>query len=88
MATQVLNSPVLDECEVKSFNTVMLKDFAGPMLATSSSEAFACSGECDRPYDSSAEDGSCLKGLFVAIGLEGGAAIGIYSIWLLWHILR
>jgi hypothetical protein len=89
MASPVLNSPILDECEVDSFSTVMLKDvFAGPMLASSSSEAFARSGERDRPYDASVEDGSCLKGFFVAIGLETGAALGIYSIWLVWHILR
>jgi hypothetical protein len=89
MATPVLNSPVLDECEVESFSTVMLKDvFAGPMLASSSSEAFARSGELDCVCDSSVEDGSCLKGFFMGIGLEAGAAMGIYSICLLWHILR
>jgi hypothetical protein len=89
MATPVLNSSVLDECEVESFSTVMLKDvFAGSMLARARSEALAGSGEYDSPYDSRAEDGSCLKGSFVAIGLEVGAVIGVYSIWLLWHILR
>jgi hypothetical protein len=89
MATPILNSSVLDEREIESFSTVMLEDvFAGPMWVPESSEALARSGERDSPYDSSTEDGSCLKGFFVAIGLQVGAAIGIYCIWLLWHILR
>jgi hypothetical protein len=89
MATPVLNSPILDECEVESFNTVMLKDvYAGLILASLSSDALARSGELDGPYDSTAEDGSCLKGFFVAIGLQAGAAIGMYCIWVLWHMLR
>jgi hypothetical protein len=70
MATPVLNSPVLDECELESFSTAMLKDvFVGPMLASSSSEAFARPRVPDSAHDSSAVDGSCLKGFFVAIGL-------------------
>jgi hypothetical protein len=89
MAAPVLNSPVLDECEIELFDTVILRDaYAGPALAPSNSEAFARSEERDGTYDSSTEDGSCLKGFFVAISLQMGAAIGIYCIWLLWHILR
>jgi hypothetical protein len=89
MATPVLNSPVLDEREIESFSTAMLKEaYADPMLAPESSEAFARPGERDSLYDSSTEDGSCLMGFFVAIALQVGAAIGIYCIWLLWQMFR
>lgn len=89
MAAPVLNSPVLGDCEVKSFSTVMLKDFfVRHGLAPSSSDGFARPGEHDYLLDSGPEDGNCLKGFFVAIGLEAGAVIGVYSIWLFWHILH
>jgi hypothetical protein len=34
------------------------------------------------------EDGSCVKGFLVGIGLEGAAALGIYGIWQLCHLVR
>jgi len=33
-------------------------------------------------------EGSCIKGLLVGIGLEGAAALGVYGLWQLWHLIR
>jgi hypothetical protein len=35
-----------------------------------------------------AEDGSCLKGLFVGLYLEVVAGLGLYGIWQLWRLVR
>lgn len=34
------------------------------------------------------EEGNCVKGLLVGIGLEGAAALGVYGIWQLCHLVR
>jgi hypothetical protein len=33
------------------------------------------------------EEGNCMKGLLVGIGLEGAAALGVYCLWQLWHLI-
>ncbi len=38
--------------------------------------------------EASEEEGSCVKGLVAAICLEGAAALGIFGIWQLWHLIR
>jgi len=34
------------------------------------------------------KDGNCVKGLLVAIALEGTVALSVFGVWHLWHIIR
>ncbi len=69
-------SQVLSNFEIESSRSYMLRDiFAIPELAPPDSE-------------SSANNGSCLRGLFVALGLEAAAAVFIYGICHAAQILR
>jgi hypothetical protein len=82
-------SPVLNESEIEWSQTFMLKDFhAGPVWAPSVSEASAFAKETDGLSESNAEDGDCLKGFFVAIGIEAAMAFCLYGVWQAWHIFR
>ncbi|MGA2169313.1 MAG: hypothetical protein ABSG62_13975 [Terracidiphilus sp.] len=80
---------VLNEFEFKFSVAPMHSDvFAGPVWAPSESEAPAFAREPDRLSESGAEDGSCLQGLAVAIGLETATVLSLYGIWQVWHLFR
>ena len=51
-------------------------------------EAPALTKEMDRAHGSDSRDGSAVKGLFVAVGLEAGAALLACVTWLAWHVIR
>ena len=44
----------------------------------------------DRDYASglSEDRGSCLKGMLFGLGLEVAAALGVFGVWQLWHLIR
>ncbi len=78
-------SQVLSEFQVESSEYVLPGDaISGPIWAPSAFEVPSLA----TPLESCAEDGSCVKGFFVAIGLETAMALGLYGIWQAWHILR
>jgi hypothetical protein len=85
MATQVLNSPALNEFEPESASRFMLKDvFSGLVVGPSGSGTRAFPGRIEYHLESSSEDGSCLKGFSVAIVLEAAMVLGLY---LIWHVI-
>jgi hypothetical protein len=84
MATQALN-----QIEIESPTPFLLRDILpGPAWAPYGPGAPALMGETESVLSSSAEDGNCLKGALVALVLEGGAALGAFGIWQLWHLFR
>jgi hypothetical protein len=42
----------------------------------------------NRPSKKNVAEGSCAKGLLVAIALESTVALGALGIWQLWHFIR
>jgi hypothetical protein len=79
----------LDDIEVELSEAFIFRGvLADPALASSVTEipVFASKPGC--LPESGVEDGSCLKGFFVAIGLEAAMALSIYGLWQVWHILR
>lgn len=44
--------------------------------------------EIDPLPESFVEDGSCLKGAGLALGIETLAALCVYGVWRLWNVLR
>jgi len=62
--------------------------YAGPGLAPSGCEAPAFPKESDCQSESGAQDGSCIKGFIVALGLEAATALCICGIWQVWHLIR
>lgn len=80
---------VLNEFDDESSDSPMHSDaLAGPVWVSSLSEALAFAREADRLSKSCAEDGSCLQGLAVAIGLETATVLSLYGIWQVWHLFR
>lgn len=83
-----LASQVVMESEVAIPNAPMGADVsARPTLQFSLSEAAAWVREADNLSAASAEDGDCLIGFSVAIGLEAAMACGFYGIWRVWHLI-
>lgn len=81
-------SQVHMESAVERANTQMhAKVFAWPMQS-SFSEASALAREAGSQSTAGTEDGNCLVGLGVAIGLEAAMALGFYGIWRIWHLIR
>ncbi len=42
----------------------------------------------ERVSETNQSKGNCVKGLVVAIGLEGATALGVFGIWHAWHLVR
>ena len=81
MASQVINN-----FEGELPKPFMLRDILpGPAWAPYQSHCRFLSAEFESQDE---EAGSCVKGSLVAIGLEGAAAIAVYALWLLWHMIR
>lgn len=80
---------ILYDFEVESSEPFLPKDIpsrTARVLSVSEAPAFATETDCLQ--ESTAEDGSYLKCILVAIGLEGAMALGFYGLWQLWHHLR
>lgn len=84
MASQGINN-----FEVKRPQPFMLRDILpGPAWAPYQSNAHTRSGEIDGTSAQDEEQGSCVKGFLVGIGLEGATAFTVYGVWHLWHMIR
>lgn len=83
MATQVLDKIEVDSSQVFRLGDILPRLWSPYRTATSESVK-------DTEYgpEQSAEDGSCIKGAFVAISMEAGAALAIYGIWQVLHFFR
>jgi hypothetical protein len=79
----------MNEFEPETPQPFLLRDvLPGPGWAPYRAAAFPLPQDREvaaKPYE---EDGCCMKGLLVGIGLEGAAAMGIYGLWQLWHLIR
>lgn len=84
MASQAFN-----EFHRESPQPFMLRDvLPGPGWAPYSVPARPLLSARELVPETCEEDGNCLRGLVVAIGLEGAAALGVYALWQLWHLIR
>jgi len=84
MATQSLCNIEVESEQVFRLGDILPKSIWSPYRTAS--PAFVKGSE--RAADGGAGDGSCFSGAFVALALEAVAALGVYGIWQLWHILR
>jgi hypothetical protein len=84
VATQVLN-----QFEIESSQPFMLRDIL-PGAAWAPYRAPTCpiANEMECASDAIEEDGNCVKGFAVAIGLEGAMALAVFGIWHAWHLIR
>jgi len=61
----------------------------GDSVAAASTYKPAASREqIDRLEDAEETDGSCLKGILVALSIEAAAAILACGVWQVWHVVR
>jgi hypothetical protein len=82
-------SSVLDVIEVITSKAYRLRNtYAGRAWEPAVPEFPAFPEAPDSVPESSAENGSYVKGFFVAIALETAMALGGYGIWRVWHLLR
>jgi hypothetical protein len=82
-------SSALDEFEVQTSKAYRLRGvFTGPLWEPSLTESPALPETPDFQPESSAEDGSYVKGFLVTLALETAMALGCCGIWQLWHLLR
>ena len=83
MATHTLPQAHVDA----SYASVHLADAGAVYLAAAYSAASPSREQAlDRPVP---QDGlNCAKGTVAALGLEVGAAIFLYGLWLTWHLIR
>lgn len=83
MASQALN-----QFEIEPPQPFMLRDILpGPGWAPYTASARPLARGASRAPDANADEGSCLKGVLVGIGLEGAVALGIWGLWQVWHLL-
>lgn len=84
MASQAIN-----EFHRESPQPFMLRDvLPGPGWAPYRAAARPLPHKRELVPEECEEDGSCVRGFLVGIGLEGAAALGIYGIWQLCHLVR
>jgi hypothetical protein len=84
VATQVLN-----QIEIESSQPFMLRDILpGAAWAPYRAPVRPAANELDCASPTSEEDGSCIRGFVVAVALEGAMALGIFSAWQIWHLIR
>ena len=83
MATQVLN-----QFEIESSQPFMLRDILpGAAWAPYRASPRAVANELECAIDANEEDGNCVKGFVMAIGLEGAMALGVLCIWHFWRLI-
>jgi hypothetical protein len=84
MASQALN-----HLDIESPQSFMLRDILpGPAWAPYQPQPKPSIRVVARRSNRKVEDGNCLKGFLVAIALEGTAALSVFGIWHLWHLIR
>ena len=81
-------SPVLDRFEYEAFRASLLTGSATPASSSSPREISAFQDESDYLCESSMDGMNCFKGSLWALGMEAAAALCVFGIWQLWHILR
>jgi hypothetical protein len=82
-------SQVLNPLEVEAFEVSVRTDTCGDSAwAASLSEAPAYELAPDAVSAESAQDGSCVKGLITALGIEATVGFTGYCIWQLLHAAR
>lgn len=80
---------ILTESEVAQTNALMRPSASSnPMLLLYLSGAAEWVRAGDDLPAPSTDDGNCLIGLSVALGLEAVMAFSLYGIWQVWHLIR
>lgn len=81
-----MTSRVIDGNELGEYlSSLDSCSFADPIWNTYSDDFTADSGD---PFDPAREDGSCLRGLASAIGIEAAAAMFLLGAWRVLQMLR
>jgi hypothetical protein len=62
--------------------------YRSPRSAHSVGAVPASSKQMDRMYEADERNGSCAKGMVVALSLEAGASLLLCAIWQAWHFIR
>ena len=82
-------SQALKDFETESPQPFLLRDvLPGPAWAPYRAAARALPRVVDDAVGASEHEGSAVRGLLVGLGLEGAAAMGIFGLWQLWHLIR
>jgi len=62
--------------------------YRSPRSAHSVGAVPASSKQTDRIDETDERDGSCAKGMIVALSLEAGASLLLCVVWQAWHLIR
>jgi hypothetical protein len=82
-------SQALNQFEIESSQPFMLRDILpGPGWAPYTASARPPARRAIRVPHAGMDEGSCIKGTLVALGLEGAAALGAFGLWQIWHLIR
>jgi hypothetical protein len=85
----MLASHAFDEFEVIEFRSSMCTDARVHGISVPGvSEGLRPTRETGSRSESKSEGIRCVRGSLFALGFEAAAALGIYGIWEIWHILR
>ncbi|HXR38744.1 MAG TPA: hypothetical protein VN776_06610 [Terracidiphilus sp.] len=68
--------------------SMLTEAYSSPLSSPLVYEAPAIAKEMDRVHGSDVPDGSAVKGLMVAIGMEAAAALLVCVTWAAWHFIR
>ena len=66
---------------------MLTNSYAGPLVAPAALETEALAKQMDSQSEFKANTPRCARGFLYAIGLEAAAALCIYGIWQVWHII-
>jgi hypothetical protein len=84
VATQVLN-----QIEMESSQPFMLRDILpGAAWAPYRAQSSPAAEEMKSACEASEENGNCIRVFVMAVALEGAMALGIFSAWQIWHLIR
>jgi len=82
-------SQAIKEFHRDTLHPFLLRDvLPGPGWAPYRAAARPLPRAMDVVPEANEEGGSCMKGLMVGMGLESAAALGVYGLWQLWHLIR
>lgn len=68
--------------------TILTDAHSSLLSASSVCEAPAFAEERHSAHESNVVDGSCVKGLIVALSLEAAAVLLFCAVWQTWHFMR
>jgi len=82
-------SQAFNQFDIELPQPFMLRDILpGPGWAPYQPPPQVVIARINRPSKKNVAEGSCAKGLLVAIAFESTVALGALGIWQLWHFIR